>query len=168
MGEMRNSDGNGVRFLPHSSFRIPHSEFRISPKGDRRDSNPRRPGPQPGALPTELRPPCENSCGEIYHPRRRLCQYDSDARECQARAEPRLSPEPWLDAGLAFPAARSTLPDIDAPTTPLYAGRRDFSFGAQGSALTGPAATRTLLGLNRSGLIYFLARRSGVRPGRIV
>src|SRR5207247_9999471 len=25
--------------------------------GDRRDSNPRRPGPQPGALPTELRPP---------------------------------------------------------------------------------------------------------------
>src|ERR1700722_3991925 len=28
-------------------------------KGDRRDSNPRRPGPQPGALPTELRPPSE-------------------------------------------------------------------------------------------------------------
>src|SRR5262245_1009100 len=26
-------------------------------QGDRRDSNPRRPGPQPGALPTELRPP---------------------------------------------------------------------------------------------------------------
>src|SRR5881394_2315379 len=28
-------------------------------KGDRRDSNPRRPGPQPGALPTELRPPLD-------------------------------------------------------------------------------------------------------------
>jgi phosphoglycolate phosphatase len=27
-------------------------------KGERRDSNPRPPGPQPGALPTELRPPC--------------------------------------------------------------------------------------------------------------
>ena len=27
--------------------------------GDRRDLNPRRPGPQPGALPTELRPPCK-------------------------------------------------------------------------------------------------------------
>ena len=30
-------------------------------KGERRDSNPRPPGPQPGALPTELRPPsCPN------------------------------------------------------------------------------------------------------------
>ncbi len=27
------------------------------PEGERRDSNPRPPGPQPGALPTELRPP---------------------------------------------------------------------------------------------------------------
>jgi hypothetical protein len=27
------------------------------PRGERRDSNPRPPGPQPGALPTELRPP---------------------------------------------------------------------------------------------------------------
>lgn len=27
------------------------------PLGDRRGSNPRPPGPQPGALPTELRPP---------------------------------------------------------------------------------------------------------------
>src|SRR5215218_4284929 len=26
-------------------------------RGERRDSNPRPPGPQPGALPTELRPP---------------------------------------------------------------------------------------------------------------
>src|SRR3954466_5448626 len=26
-------------------------------EGERRDSNPRPPGPQPGALPTELRPP---------------------------------------------------------------------------------------------------------------
>src|ERR1039458_4605996 len=29
-------------------------------KGERRDLNPRPPGPQPGALPTELRPPREN------------------------------------------------------------------------------------------------------------
>ena len=28
-------------------------------RGERRDSNPRPPGPQPGALPTELRPPSE-------------------------------------------------------------------------------------------------------------
>jgi hypothetical protein len=27
--------------------------------GERRDLNPRPPGPQPGALPTELRPPCD-------------------------------------------------------------------------------------------------------------
>src|SRR5205814_2859503 len=33
------------------------SAYRLLPRGDRRDSNPRRPGPQPGALPTELRPP---------------------------------------------------------------------------------------------------------------
>ncbi len=26
--------------------------------GERRGSNPRHPGPQPGALPAELRPPC--------------------------------------------------------------------------------------------------------------
>src|SRR5262249_7678763 len=29
----------------------------LSIKGERRDSNPRPPGPQPGALPAELRPP---------------------------------------------------------------------------------------------------------------
>src|SRR5687768_12758079 len=34
-------------------------------KGDRRDSNPRRPGPQPGALPTELRPPSIGFSGGI-------------------------------------------------------------------------------------------------------
>src|SRR5690606_40409173 len=31
---------------------------RTALEGDRRDLNPRLPGPQPGALPTELRPPC--------------------------------------------------------------------------------------------------------------
>jgi hypothetical protein len=31
--------------------------------GDRRDLNPRPPGPQPGALPAELRPPCQRSRG---------------------------------------------------------------------------------------------------------
>src|SRR3954470_7651374 len=30
-------------------------------RGERRDSNPRPPGPQPGALPTELRPPGQKS-----------------------------------------------------------------------------------------------------------
>src|SRR6187551_605686 len=29
----------------------------MATRGERRDSNPRPPGPQPGALPTELRPP---------------------------------------------------------------------------------------------------------------
>src|SRR3989337_770239 len=35
-------------------------------EGERRDSNPRPPGPQPGALPTELRPPRDpkSSSGE--------------------------------------------------------------------------------------------------------
>src|SRR5881227_1274937 len=37
-----------------------------SSQGDRRDSNPRRPGPQPGALPTELRPPCVRLCNYFY------------------------------------------------------------------------------------------------------
>src|SRR5215217_5176383 len=32
-------------------------ELRAEGKGERRDSNPRPPGPQPGALPAELRPP---------------------------------------------------------------------------------------------------------------
>jgi hypothetical protein len=31
-------------------------------EGGRRDSNPRQPGPQPGALPAELRPPCKMQC----------------------------------------------------------------------------------------------------------
>ena len=31
-------------------------------RGERRDSNPRPPGPQPGALPTELRPPRADQC----------------------------------------------------------------------------------------------------------
>ena len=30
----------------------------IAQWGERRGSNPRHPGPQPGALPAELRPPC--------------------------------------------------------------------------------------------------------------
>lgn len=37
-------------------------------EGDRRDSNPRHPGPQPGALPTELRPPCANVSCETRPP----------------------------------------------------------------------------------------------------
>ena len=36
--------------------------------GERRDLNPRPPGPQPGALPTELLPP--RNRGIIYHKRR--------------------------------------------------------------------------------------------------
>ena len=35
---------------------------RHSARGERRDSNPRPPGPQPGALPTELRPPRGAKC----------------------------------------------------------------------------------------------------------
>ena len=39
--------------------------------GERRGSNPRHPGPQPGALPAELRPPCfyslANDTPKIYY-----------------------------------------------------------------------------------------------------
>src|SRR5258706_1269908 len=51
------------------------------PKGDRRDSNPRHPGPQPGALPTELRPPSKQSiapiqerCESHFYPLTERCQ----------------------------------------------------------------------------------------------
>ena len=37
----------------------PNSNGEGEKKGDRRDLNPRRPGSQPGALPTELRPPMD-------------------------------------------------------------------------------------------------------------
>ncbi len=33
-------------------------KYRGKTWGERRGSNPRHPGPQPGALPAELRPPC--------------------------------------------------------------------------------------------------------------
>ena len=36
--------------------------FPLEVRGGRRDSNPRLPGPQPGALPTELRPPRKDKC----------------------------------------------------------------------------------------------------------
>src|SRR4051794_24962840 len=36
-----------------------------SRKGERRDSNPRPPGPQPGALPAELRPPRAALAGDV-------------------------------------------------------------------------------------------------------
>ena len=45
-------------------------------RGERRDSNPRPPGPQPGALPAELRPPCDpesSSVGGLVHARGRPC-----------------------------------------------------------------------------------------------
>jgi hypothetical protein len=38
------------------------SRFAGISRGERRGSNPRPPGPQPGALPTELRPPRDASC----------------------------------------------------------------------------------------------------------
>src|ERR1700710_2218691 len=41
---------------PAASARAELSELPPA-RGERRDSNPRPPGPQPGALPTELRPP---------------------------------------------------------------------------------------------------------------
>ena len=34
--------------------------------GERRGSNPRHPGPQPGALPAELRPPCVAKSTRFY------------------------------------------------------------------------------------------------------
>ena len=38
-------------------------------RGERGDSNPRPPGPQPGALPTELRPPCDaRAKSSVTHP----------------------------------------------------------------------------------------------------
>src|SRR4051794_23188852 len=51
--------------MPHLWLASPHGHpltqktppKRGFPKGERRDLNPRPPGPQPGALPTELRPP---------------------------------------------------------------------------------------------------------------
>src|SRR2546421_1063402 len=49
-----------------SNFVIRISSFPAERQGDRRDSNPRRPGPQPGALPTELRPPCVRLCNYFY------------------------------------------------------------------------------------------------------
>ena len=36
---------------------LPAHVIQLSKLGERRGSNPRQPGPQPGALPTELRPP---------------------------------------------------------------------------------------------------------------
>src|SRR5437868_14898870 len=43
------------RAIPVRSAKRP--AVRAFPRGERWDSNPRPPGPQPGALPTELRPP---------------------------------------------------------------------------------------------------------------
>jgi hypothetical protein len=41
---------------------VPAGESPFVLRGGRRDSNPRLPGPQPGALPTELRPPRREKC----------------------------------------------------------------------------------------------------------
>ena len=74
-------------------------------RGDRRGLNPRPPGPQPGALPTELRPPCASlgfPCDMqrilLYRRFRNLpsrkavmlvtcCAYASDASDASAASE---------------------------------------------------------------------------------
>ena len=43
--------------LPDQLFSCPATASRAAEEGERGDSNPRPPGPQPGALPAELRPP---------------------------------------------------------------------------------------------------------------
>src|SRR3954447_20873409 len=46
-----------MRIVRASSTGHDHAHLQRLYEGERRDSNPRPPGPQPGALPTELRPP---------------------------------------------------------------------------------------------------------------
>src|SRR5258708_27265072 len=55
------------------------------PKGDRRDSNPRHPGPQPGALPTELRPPSNLDRPARGAPERRSVHFYAIREVCQCR-----------------------------------------------------------------------------------
>ena len=47
-----------VQGLAFCQLNYPRKWRQMPPEGGRRGSNPRPPGPQPGALPTELRPPC--------------------------------------------------------------------------------------------------------------
>jgi hypothetical protein len=54
-------------------------------QGDRRGSNPRLPGPQPGALPTELRPPSDRF--NLYL-ENRVCQRSGEAYGASCRAGP--------------------------------------------------------------------------------
>ena len=44
-----------------SASKLDHESGRAKKTGERRDLNPRPPGPQPGALTTELRPPCRTA-----------------------------------------------------------------------------------------------------------
>lgn len=74
------------RHIGGKAKRPPDQRFRRSDDrsqwGDRRDSNPRHPGPQPGALPTELRPPCSpesatlNDKHGVHRRRNRVCGYN--------------------------------------------------------------------------------------------
>ena len=51
------SRGDPRRYLPMSQAREGPGNRGLLVRGERGDSNPRPPGPQPGALPAELRPP---------------------------------------------------------------------------------------------------------------
>ena len=55
--------------------------------GDRRDLNPRPPGPQPGALPAELRPPCHFAV--VKPPRRVPDKHSRSARRTVHRVTAR-------------------------------------------------------------------------------
>ncbi len=66
-------------------------------KGERRGSNPRPPGPQPGALPTELRPP------------KNLGVYPAGSRSSRSQTRV-LDAPPHLGVGDAFLGANQRVP----------------------------------------------------------
>src|SRR5664280_2463044 len=64
------------------------ARLRALQQGERRDSNPRPPGPQPGALPTELRPPRDARCKSSGESDRGFSQRAFGQREALAGSQP--------------------------------------------------------------------------------
>jgi peptidoglycan-N-acetylglucosamine deacetylase len=77
-------------------------------RGERRDSNPRPPGPQPGALPTELRPPSDGESSDARVVLERLIALTFDD-----------GPDPR-----GTPAVLDALRDVDVRATFFVLGER--------------------------------------------
>src|SRR5215210_2129422 len=108
-------------------------------RGERRDSNPRPPGPQPGALPTELRPPrrLRLPCYGAFRPtlESRVDENSVEQGRRSATGSSTGEAEPGAAAAAPGPRSESELAGDAAGAAPTAAEHADQLTGVEAEAL---------------------------------